>query len=200
LPMIAADYRISTCFTDTEGLCVNLYVPAQVNWRQGEAACSISIATDYPYSSAIAMTVQTPNAQTFSISLRIPAWAKGASLSINGKRQTQRIQPGSFAVLRREWRSGDRIELDLPLPLRLQQIDAEHPDTVALSAGPLVLMRMLDNAAPTALPRAALLAAKTVDPKARRWQVAQGAQTIELRPFTEIQDQPYSTYQDVLKT
>jgi uncharacterized protein len=200
LPMIAADYRISTGFTDAQGIYVNLYVPAQVSWQQGGVACGLTIATDYPYSSAIKMTVQAPSAQTFSVNLRIPAWAAGASVSLNGKRLTQRIDPGSFAALHREWRNGDRIELDLPLPLRLQSIDAEHPDTVALLAGPLVLMRMLDDSAPTDLSRATLLSARRSDDKAHRWQAANGAQTLNLRPFTEIQEQSYSAYQNVMKT
>jgi DUF1680 family protein len=200
LPMIAADYRISTCFTDAQGIFVNLYVPAQVNWNAGNAACSLSIATDYPYSSAIAMTVRTPSPQSFTVNLRIPAWAKGASVRVNGKRLLQQLEPGRFAALRREWRSGDRIELDLPLPLRLQSIDPEHPDTVALLAGPLVLMRMLDGGAPARLSRATLLSAKRPADQAHEWLVADGAQTLRLRPFTEIQEQPYSAYQDVINT
>src|SRR5277367_4650746 len=50
LPMVAADYAISTCFTDAQGIYLNLYVPAQINWTQNNAACGLSIQTDYPYS------------------------------------------------------------------------------------------------------------------------------------------------------
>jgi DUF1680 family protein len=197
LPMIAADYSISTCFTDAHGIYVNLYVPAQVDWRQGSADCRLSIATDYPHARAIALTVQTPSAQTFSVNLRIPAWAQGASIRINGKRRTQALEPGTFAAIRREWRSGDRIELELPLTLRLQHVDAQHPDSVALLAGPLALMRVLDNRAPIALTRASLLSAKFANGSGHQWQVAHGAQTIALQPFADIHDQTYSLYQDV---
>ena len=47
--MIAADYAISTCFTDSHGIYVNLYVPAQINWTQNNVPCGLSIETDYPY-------------------------------------------------------------------------------------------------------------------------------------------------------
>jgi hypothetical protein len=198
--MVAADYRISMCFADAQGIYVNLYVPAQVSWRQGTAACQLSISTDYPYASAIALTVHTPGTQTFSVNLRIPAWAQGASVSINGKRSAQTLEPGTFAVIRREWRSGDRIELDLPLPLRLQPVDAEHPNTVALLAGPLVLMRVLDETPPsaaTSLTRAALSSATRKSGSAHEWHAGQDAQTIALRPFIDIQQQTYTAYQDV---
>ena len=199
LPMVAADYRISACFTDTQGIYLNLYVPAEVTWRQGSVACSLSISTEYPYASTIAVTVQTPAAQTFSINLRIPAWVQGASVRINGKRVVQPLEPGTFAAIRREWRPGDRIELELPLSLRTQSVDTVHPNTIALLAGPLVLMRLLDDAAPTSakLTRATLLSAKRTSGNAHQWQVMQDAQTIALWPFTDIQRQTYSVYQDV---
>ena len=123
----------------------------------------------------------------------------GASVSINGKRSTAPIVPGTFAGIVREWRSGDRVELDLPLPLRLQAVDAEHPDTVALLAGPLVLMRILDDgrANVSALPRKALLSAERVRDDKRRWIVGHDSRKLELRAFADIDAQRYSAYQSV---
>lgn len=161
--MIAADYHISTAFTDPQGNYVNLYAPARFRWRQGGSDSRLTIEIRYPYASAIAITVQTSAAQVFSVNLRIPAWAAGASLRINGKLETHAPAAGTFAMIRRAWHAGDRIELDLPLRMRLQSIDPEHPDTVAPLAGPLVLMRLRDATAPAPLdsPRAAIGAAGT---------------------------------------
>jgi uncharacterized protein len=200
LPLVAADYRISTCFTDAQGIYVNLYVPAQVRWRQGNVSCELSIATDYPYASAIALSMRTPTPQTFTVNLRIPAWAQGARLAVNGKRIEQTVEAGNFAVIRREWRSDDRIELELPLPLRLQPVDAEHPNIVALSSGPLVLMRVLDDAAQTPLRRDALLSAQRNSDASRDWRVSHDARAITLRAFADIGDESYSTYQDLAST
>ncbi len=196
LPLVVADYRISMCFTDAQGIYVNLYVPAQANWRQGNAACELTIATDYPYASAIALTLRTATPQTFSVNLRIPGWARGARVAINGKRVPDPVEPGTFAAIRREWRNGDRIDLELPLALNVQSVDAEHPDVVALSAGPLVLMRMLDGT-PAPLSRATLLSAQRVASAAPTWQIKRDGQIIALRAFPDIGDEPYSTYQDV---
>jgi len=200
LPMIAADYAISTCFTDPNGIYVNLYVPAQVTWRQGNAMCCLSIKTDYPYAGAIALTMQVPGGLTFTVNLRIPAWAAGASVRVNGRRETPTLEPGTFAAIQREWRSGDLVELELPLPLRLQSVDAAHPDTVALLAGPLVLMRVLDEdwTNDSTLTRTALRSAQRFSSDAHDWQAKLVDKTLKWRPFVDIIEESYSVYQDVL--
>jgi DUF1680 family protein len=200
LPLVAADYHISAAFTDPQGIYVNLYAPARIGWRQGGTKSHLTIETRYPYASAIAITVQTAAAQVFSVNLRIPAWASGASLRINGKLETQPLAAGTFATVRRPWHAGDRIELDLPLRAQLQSIDPEHPDTVALLAGPLVLMRLRDTAVPAPLDRRALLSAQPVQGNASSWQIGTGSAAITLRPFLDIGREGYSTYQDVLAT
>lgn len=197
LPMIAADYAISTCFTDPQGIYVNLYVPAQVNWTQARQPCSLSIETDYPYSPTVLLTVKSARAQTFTLNLRIPAWAHGAALSVNGKRQIEALQPGRFSAMRREWRSGDRIELELPLNKSLEGVDAAHPDTVALIAGPLVLMRVDPRTAAGTTSRANLLAAQRAAHGPHEWQASSSAGSIRLKPFLDIGDETYSAYQAV---
>ncbi len=200
LPLVAADYRISTCFTDPNGIYVNLYVPAEIKWSQSGRSHSLRIATEYPYANAIAIELSVQSPQTFAVNLRIPAWAHGARVAINGTRVERELEPGTFAALRREWRTGDRIELELPRPLRLQPVDAEHPNTVALSAGPLVLMRMLEDGPMTPLRQAELLAARQDDRDLRNWSVVHDGQTIKMRAFPDINDEAYSTYVDMQRT
>ena len=200
LPMIAADYRISVAFTDAQGIYVSLYVPAQLSWRQHGHAARLLIDTRYPHASAISMTVQTSAPQTFAVNLRIPAWATGASLRVNGRHEAVPLVPGTFATLHRPWRPGDRIELDLPLHTRLQSVDAEHPDTVALLAGPLVLMRLRDGAPPAPPSRRELLSAQPVHGNASSWRAGSGPAAVTLRPFCDIGGEGYSTYQRVITT
>jgi DUF1680 family protein len=201
LPMIAADYSISTCFTDPQGIYVNLYVPSQVTWSQNGETCGLIIETDYPYAEGVIMTLRLPGAQTFTLNMRIPAWAQGAGIEVNGRRETPSPQPGGFAAIRREWRSGDRIELELPLAQRLESIDAAHPQTVALLAGPLVLMRILDedpHSEASAVARASLLAAQRDPGGAHAWRAATETGSLVLKPFMNISGESYSAYQDVL--
>jgi len=198
LPMVAADYAISACFTDSQGIYVNLYAPAQISWTQNKQHCALSIETEYPYASSVSMTLQLPRAEAFTINLRIPEWAQGANLQING-RERQTLQSGQFAAIVREWRSGDRIELELPLTQRLESVEAAQPDTVALLAGPLVLMRILEaDAAIAGVARASLLAAQR-DPQGRHdWQVKTAGGPVTLKPFLDIDAESYSVYQSVL--
>jgi DUF1680 family protein len=198
LPMVAADYAISTCFTDAQGIYVNLYVPAQINWTQNEVRCGLSIETDYPYAGGVSMTLRLPSPQLFTLNLRIPAWAQDASVVINGKREPT-PQSGRFAAIRREWHSADRVELELPDARRLESVDATHPDTVALLAGPLVLMRIVEaDAQPTPMRRDSLRRAQRDRSGAHEWQVATDAGAVKLKPFMDIDAEQYSAYQRVL--
>jgi DUF1680 family protein len=197
LPMITADYRISAFFTDPQGIYVNLYVPSQVRWQQGGAERRLSISTRYPYASSVIMQVELTTPETFSVRLRIPAWAHGASLRVNGKANDTVLEPGTFAAIRRQWKSGDRIELDLPLSQRLQAVDAEHPDTVALLAGPLVLMRLQEGNDLAALDRKALLSARALPHAEQHWRIDTGGAQTNLRAFPGIDRETYATYQTV---
>jgi DUF1680 family protein len=190
LPQIAADYHISAYFHDANDLYVNLYVPSTLNWQTSNVRGALTLTGDYPFAEVVALELKLDRSTDFGIHLRIPAWTKDASVSVNNKRQPLELRPGTFAQLRRTWNTGDRIELHLPMTTRLEAIDPQHPDIVALMCGPLVLFP-LTNAAPSVM-RAQLLAAKPAGPK--RWQVQTASGSLILIPFTEITDHAYTTY------
>ena len=76
------------------------------------------------------------------------------------------------------------------MALRLEPMDPQHPQTVALVFGPLVLFAITDTQ--PSLTRADLLAAKRVD--RRTWQVKTTGPPLKLLPFTDIGEEQYSTY------
>jgi len=119
-------------------------------------------------------------------------------LRVNGRPGPVSLEPGAFASVRREWRSGDRIELELPLGRDLESIDAQHPNLVALRSGPLVLMRVLDDTASSPLPRQSLLAARRDPAGAHAWQVSTDGGPVTLKAFADIGTEQYSAYQAVL--
>jgi hypothetical protein len=86
------------------------------------------------------------------------------------------------------------VQLDLPLRMRLEAIDAQHPDTVALVRGPLVLFAMTEDA--PQVTRQQLLAAGRQRGQAL-WQAGSSAGPLLLVPFTEIHEERYRTYLDV---
>jgi DUF1680 family protein len=193
LPQVAADYRINTYFHDPSGVWVNLYIPSTLRWKQGRTEVVLRQQTMYPFDKVVRFDVKTSESMEFTLRFRIPAWAKGASISVNGRQGTTEVTPGSFAVVRRRWKSGDRLELNLPMTTRVEAIDAQHTDIVALCFGPLVLFAMTDTQ--PSLTRAELLAAERSD--GRTWQVKTARGQLKMLPFTEIGDAPYSTYVSV---
>jgi len=199
LPLVAADYAINLCFTDALGLYVNLYAPAQVTWELGGIACRLSITTDYPYDGTTSLVLSMPTSLRFILRLRIPAWVSTAQVHVNGRCDPAICQPGTFAAIDREWQPGDRVDLQLSMPLRLLSVDAQHPKTVALLAGPLVLMRVLDAEAEpeAALAERQLLAARRPFAAARDWQVTTPRRSLRFRPFMDIRDEEYRVYQDI---
>jgi DUF1680 family protein len=201
LPLIAADYAICVAFTDANGIYLNLYVGAQVTWRQHGMECGLIVATEYPYEGAVSLTVQLAGSLRFTLFLRIPAWTSAAEIFINGQRHMEPCVPGAFAAIDRVWSSGDRVHLELPMPLRLLSVDAEHPDTVALLAGPLVLMQLLEDTGDrkTALTRTTLLAAEHVAGTACEWRVQASGSALRFRPFMDIGEERYRTYQTVVR-
>ena len=188
LPQVAADYRINTYFRDGREVYVNLYIPSTVRWTQGGTEIALTQKSEYPYDSHVQFEVRTSRPTEFAVNLRVPAWAEKASISVNDRRQE--VQSGIFMHVEREWRTGDRIDLELPLTTWLEAIDAQHPDTVALLVGPLVLFAIGEQQ--SAVTRGQLLAAKKTGPQA--WQVETTGGPVKMLPFTAIKDQSYTTY------
>jgi DUF1680 family protein len=190
LPQVATDYRINTYVRDPHGVYVSLYIPSTVRWIQDGTHVSLSQKSSYPFDSYIQFEVAASRKTDFAVNFRIPSWAEGASIFVNGKRAPEPVVPGTFVTIRRQWKKGDRIELDLPLTKRLQPIHARHPNTVALLCGPLVLFAVT-NTTP-AVTRAQLLSARKTGE--RNWQVETSSGPLNLLPFTAISDEQYSTY------
>jgi DUF1680 family protein len=188
MPQVATDYRINTYLRDEHGVYVNLYIPSTVRWQQEGAQVELTQKSDYPYDSQVQLEVKTSKAKSFAINLRVPTWAEGASVAVKGKREA--VSAGSFARIERKWKSGDRIELELPMKIRLEAIDAHHPDTVAAICGPLVLF----GEQVPGLTREHLLAAKRMTKEV--WQASpDGSPVVKMLPWAALrEDEPYTTY------
>jgi uncharacterized protein len=198
LPQVAADYRINMYFRAPQAVYVNLYVPSTLRWTENGAALSLTQEGQYPYEDHVSFTVTSSQPTELALHFRIPEWAEGASVYLNGTRQKGLAVPGHFAEIRRTWKTGDRVELELPLKMRLETIDAQHTDTVALMRGPLVLMavKQRQDAPLPKVSREQLLAAKRIGE--RQWQVASAGGPVTMLPFTSLGSLPYTTYVKVV--
>jgi hypothetical protein len=116
-------------------------------------------------------------------------------VSINGKRVEGEVVPGKFLALSRSWKAGDRVEFEIGMPLRLEAVDEQNANTVALVRGPLALFAVGDI--PAKLTRSQLLAATAASQSSQDWVVGSGAHSLTLRPFAALGDETYRLYHKV---
>jgi DUF1680 family protein len=140
LSQTVADYPLNLYFqaADSEALYINLYTPSRLRFTHAGTPITLSQETRYPAEDTTVLTLQPASSIAFAIYLRIPAWlTQPATIHLNGKPLDTPARPGTYAVIRRTWRPGDRIELTLPQSFRTESIDDLHPETVALMRGPV---------------------------------------------------------------
>lgn len=89
--------------------------------------------TDYPFEGSLKFELKMEGEVEFPLYLRIPGWADQARIMVQG--EEYQTTPGSFAVVKRSWKNGDIVHLDLPMDLRLEK---RYHDAVSLYRGPLV--------------------------------------------------------------
>jgi uncharacterized protein len=192
-PQITADYGISSYFRSGDGIYINLFVPSRVHWLQGTSRCSLEQRTQYPNSPEITFRFKTERPETFGLYLRVPAWAgSNTSLAINGKKVAVPFKAGSFAVLHRQWKDGDRIEYTVGMPYGLESIDPQHPNTVALLRGPLTLFAI--DSPDGKFARSQLLGAEQ---HGRDYTVRHEQRPVLFRTYAEIQDEKYRLYHEL---
>jgi DUF1680 family protein len=125
-----------------KGLWLNLYGANNLTTKlKTGAALQLRQTTNYPWDGAVQLTVQEAPAAAFSLFLRVPAWAEGAKVLVNGKAQSVALTPGTYAEVNRSWKAGDKVELTLPMPAQLVEANPlveETRNQVAVKRGPIV--------------------------------------------------------------
>lgn len=124
-------------------IAVHLYGESTLRCSLANGAdVSLKQTTHYPWEGSIAFNVQLSAPARFALSLRIPEWAEGATLSVSGTMlDLAAITADGYARIEREWADGDRVALFLPLSLRPQYANPkvrQDVGRVALMRGPLV--------------------------------------------------------------
>jgi hypothetical protein len=131
-----AKYGEAIYFHNDDALWVNLFIPSELTWR--EKRVSLRQETRYPEAEKVSFTVKARRPVNFSLRLRYPGWAQSVQVKINGASQKVAAKPGSYIDLKRTWKNGDRVELTLPMSLRLETMP-DNPQRVAFLYGPTVL-------------------------------------------------------------
>ena len=138
-------------------ISINLLGPGDAEFDHPRAGgLRLRQVTGYPFDGGIVLQVAPERSARFALSIRIPQWAKDATLLVNGQAHSGSAVPGTYAVIEREWQAGDEIRLDLPMPpvthRQVQQNNQEsrapdgslvrqqvmHYEYMAVTRGPLV--------------------------------------------------------------
>jgi len=126
---------------DDGSLWVHLYGSSCVDMElPGRDRLALDIQTDYPWNGTVRLRVDQAPAAEFALRLRVPGWASGATVAVNGGLAEDAIA-GEYVVLRRQWQPGDTVTLELPLRVRLMVANPNVEETrnqVAVMRGPLV--------------------------------------------------------------
>jgi DUF1680 family protein len=159
----SADYAYAK--TD-DAIWVNLYGGSALETKlpNGETIKLLQ-ETDYPWNGRVRIKIEACGEKEFALKLRVPGWAKSASVRINnrpaiagglGAPASRRqvgdpaaeklagetpVLPGSYFEIRRAWQPGDFVDLDLPMPVRLMEANPlveEDLNQVAIQRGPVV--------------------------------------------------------------
>ncbi len=188
-----ADYPLNLYFAGADSLWANFYAGSRLRWKARGTPVEIVQTTSYPESEQVELRVKSRSPSEFTLRLRIPSWAEGTEIRLNGKRAPVEARPGQFARLRRKWQDDDTVEIHLPFRFRTAPVDSRHPDLVALMYGPLMMVALEP-------PSGLRLSAKTI----RSLRPAPGrvlefisptsAGDVRWMPFYRVQAETYTTY------
>jgi DUF1680 family protein len=195
-PQLTADYGISAYYQSRDGVYVNLFLPSRLSWMQNNTQCALTQMTDYPRANTTQLALNLARPESFTLYLRIPAWAGAkTTVSVNGRGAESSTEAGKLLALQRTWKDGDRVEIEFEMPLRLESIDNENPNNVALLHGPIALFTV--GEIPVKLTRKDLLSATAVSSSSSDWVVKTGNGALTLRPFSSIMSEGYRLYNRV---
>ncbi len=164
-----------------DGLAVHLYADCRLEATIAGQKTGFALHTDYPWDGAVKLEVTPAKPVTFTLRLRLPGWCTAPSAKLNGAAVDLKANArDGYLHLTREWRGGDVVTLDFPMPVqRVRAHPAVHHSDgcVALQRGPMVFcVEQADNGTQLSqlrLPKNAALTAR-FDP-----QLLGGAVVIE---------------------
>lgn len=143
--------------TREKQLFVNLFIGGSAKLRVADTALEVKQTTRYPRDGEITLELSPAKPAAFTLNIRIPGWARNQpvpsdlyryddglnpviKLAVNGRAQKLKLEKG-FAVVTRTWKSGDKVALNLEMPVRRV---VAHPlvkadqNRFALERGPVV--------------------------------------------------------------
>ncbi len=197
-----ADYLYAR---DAEGLYVNQFAPSTVSWPARGVA--LRQTTGFPDEPRTHLSLTCAHPTRLVLRIRCPRWTtSGFAVSVNGKRQPVTGVPGNYVAIDRTWSTGDRVDVDLPMPVRTESMP-DNPRRIAIFRGPILLAGKLPTPPkPDDLPllvddRGPVNGSYTPlvkEPMRCCTILDQKSTTVPLRPFYAMHEERYTIFWDVL--
>lgn len=201
-------YGDSIYFHNDTDLYVNLFIASTLDWKQKEL--KITQQTNYPENGKTKLSFECQKPTKLDVYIRYPYWAKkGASVKINGKDIKITSTADSFIKLSKQWNSGDTVDIDFPMSLRLEPMP-DNDKRVSIMYGPTVLAGELGSEndpkskdpfyVPVLLPNNRPIdqwVKPTDKPLHFMLEKAGQPRDVELYPFYNMHEKHYTMYWDV---
>jgi uncharacterized protein len=127
----------SIYFHNDRELYVNLFMASELDWP--EKGLRLRQETKFPEQESTTLAFELKQPTALNLQLRVPYWAThGISVKMNGHVVAAVAGPSTYLTIERTWRSGDRLEIELPMSLHSHPMPDDE-STEALMYGPLVL-------------------------------------------------------------
>lgn len=129
---------------DGDNLLVNLFIPSILKWT--DKGVELTQTTQFPYEEKTVFQLKLKKNKRFAISIRKPSWINGNELeiSVNGKVQKLKADGNSYVSKERIWKSGDKIEVNLPMHTTIEKLP-DNSDWISFIHGPIVLAAATDT-------------------------------------------------------
>ena len=124
-----------------DAIAVHLYCEGEARLEVRGAPVRLVQSTAYPYEGGVRLEVHPDEPLAFALLLRVPGWARSVRVSVNGEAVDTGAAERGYLRLERTWSAGDRVELELPMPVETVHADprvGNDQGRVALMRGPLV--------------------------------------------------------------
>jgi uncharacterized protein len=176
---------------DADGLYVNLFVPSQVR-SQGLV---LQQATGFPDDPVVRLSVLA-GAATLTLQVRVPKWVAGSPVvRLNGQllRDLAGAGPSGWIALRRRWRTGDLLEITLPMELAVEPTP-DRPAVQALIYGPVVLSGVYGSDPGSLTPQLEMASIHRTAAPAMTFEAVANRKPITMIPIARAAHEYYTTY------
>jgi uncharacterized protein len=198
-PQAITEYHDLIYYKDADGLYISLYTASSVKWSKGKVPVTVRQVTDFPESEKVDILIGSDAKVKFPLRLRYPNWLTAPmTATINGKSVAVKKDARGWAVFNRQWSSGDKLSVTLPMGFRVSRPDPSKAYPAALAYGPVTLAARYSKGNPARLIDMDKVA-QTFEPvpgDRLNWRMKSNPDLL-LRPFFRYKEgEPYFVYLD----